>query len=82
MKTKDLDNQDTFFEYDVNKWFTFDWSYILQKDHIGWSISEHCEVSGAEENIKYIKNLEDLKDTMELLTNETFRIYESTTEHI
>jgi gamma-glutamylcyclotransferase (GGCT)/AIG2-like uncharacterized protein YtfP len=69
---KGLKNQDTFRKYVNGKWYSKDWEYMVSFEGNRTVLYKHCEVYGDTEELKTLDNLEDLKDTYELLTGEDF----------
>ena len=76
LKEIELKNQNTFFKYDYNHWY--DSTFEFQIEFIGskkgiCNFSSFDEVDGkSTEFIKQLKDLNDLKDTYELLTGSEF----------
>jgi len=75
IKEKEMQNQNTFFKYDNNFWY--DKNYDFEIEFIGskngiCNLSYFDEVNGEREFIKTLKNMSELKNLYELLSNEEF----------
>jgi len=72
LKKIELNNQNTFFKYDENTWYDGYFEYEVKFYQKLCILSSFYEVYGDTEYIKTLNDINDLKDTYELLTNKIF----------